>query len=165
MIDIQRDGSIFEIELVVTDSHNRRHNLFAKLLDMPVVSIQEYLEAPEDELVARRFQEVEMADIQREARNLVRDGDWELVERMIIELEDRSRNNPWVQESVKYLRKLMEDKDRARLEKELVYASRSMKNRSADIVDNIQFSISAESIKPAFLRKKTSQGRNSDSQS
>ena len=165
VIDIQRDGSILEIELVVTDSHNRRHNLFAKLLDMPVVSAQEYLEAPEDELVARRFQEVEMADIQREARNLVRDGDWERVERMIIELEERSRNNPWVQESVKYLRKLMENKDRARLEKELVYSARSMKNRSSGLEDNVRFSISDESIKPAFLRKKTSQGRNSDSQS
>jgi hypothetical protein len=51
------------------------------------------------------------------------------------------------------------------MEKELLYSSHAMKNRSAELEDNVLFCMKDEAIKPAFLRKKTSQGRNSESQS
>jgi len=50
------------------------------------------------------------------------------------------------------------------MEKELMYSSDKLKNRIADLDDNVLFCMSAEAVKPAFLRKKVSQGRNSDSQ-
>jgi len=165
VLDVQRSGQILELDIRLTDNDGQKHNLSAKLLNQPVVSLIEYREAPEDELVARRFQEVEMADIQREARGLVREGDWRGVERMIDELEDRARNNPWVMETIKYLRQLMNRRDSARMEKELLYSSHAMKNRSAALEDNVLFCIKSEAVKPSFLRKKTSQGRNSESQS
>jgi len=165
VLDVQGSGQILELDIRLTDSEGNKHDLSAKLLDQPVVSLIEYREAPEDELVARRFQEVEMADIQREARGLVREGDWRGVERMIDELEDRARNNPWVMETIKYLRQLMNRRDSARMEKELLYSSHAMKNRSAALEDNVLFCIKSEAVKPSFLRKKTSQGRNSESQS
>jgi len=165
VIDVQRVGSILKLEIILTDSEGRKHNLSAELLNQPVVSIMEYRDAPEDELVARRFQEIEMADIQREARGLLREGDWLGVEQMIDKLEDRAQNNPWVIETIRYLRKLMNRRDSARMEKELMYSSYSMKNRSAELEDNVLFSMSEEVLKPAFLRKRTSQGRNTNSQS
>jgi len=164
VIDVQRVGSILKLEIILTDSEGRKHNLSAELLNQPVVSIMEYRDAPEDELVARRFQEIEMADIQREARGLLREGDWLGVEQMIDKLEDRAQNNPWVIETIRYLRKLMNRRDSARMEKELMYSSYSMKNRSAELEDNVLFCRSEEALKPAFLRKKTVQGRNFDSQ-
>jgi Ca-activated chloride channel family protein len=118
VIDVQRVGSILKLEIILTDSEGRKHNLSAELLNQPVVSIMEYRDAPEDELVARRFQEIEMADIQREARGLLREGDWLGVEQMIDKLEDRAQNNPWVIETIRYLRKLMNRRDSARMEKE-----------------------------------------------
>lgn len=37
-------------------------------------------------------------------------------------------------------------------------------NRVADLDDTVMFCMSEEAIKPAFMRKKVSQGRNTDSQ-
>ena len=164
VIEVQNSGSIIELEIHLTDSQGQKHKLSAKLLEQSVVSVSEYRESEEDELVARRFEEVEMADIQREARGLVREGDWIGVESMIDDLEYKAQNNPWALETVKYLRKLLNRRDAQRMEKELMYSSHSMKNRVADLEDNVLFCMSEEADKPAFLRKKTTQGRNTDSQ-
>ena len=51
------------------------------------------------------------------------------------------------------------------MEKELMYSSSKLKNRVADMNDSVMYCMNAEAIKPAFMRKKVSQGRNSDSQS
>jgi len=50
------------------------------------------------------------------------------------------------------------------MEKELMYASSKLKNRVADLNDSVAFSMEFECIKPAYMRKKVSQGRNTDSQ-
>jgi hypothetical protein len=50
------------------------------------------------------------------------------------------------------------------MEKELMYSSDKLKNRAASLNDSILFCMAEESVKPAFLRKKVSQGRNTDSQ-
>jgi hypothetical protein len=51
------------------------------------------------------------------------------------------------------------------MEKELMYSSSKLKNRVTDLNDTVLYCMSEEAIKPAFMRKKVSQGRNSDSQS
>jgi hypothetical protein len=51
------------------------------------------------------------------------------------------------------------------MEKELMYSSRQMKNRSASLQDSVMFCMSSEAEMPAFLRRKLAQGRNTDSQS
>ena len=91
-------------------------------------------------------------------------GNWSAVERLMVQLEERSRNNPWLSETVSYLRKLLERRNYETMEKELMYSSDKLKNRLADLDDAVMFSMSAESVKPAFVRKKVSQGRNTDSQ-
>ena len=50
------------------------------------------------------------------------------------------------------------------MEKELMYSSDKLKNRAADLNDTMMFCMATEAIKPAFMRKKVSQGRNTDSQ-
>jgi len=50
------------------------------------------------------------------------------------------------------------------MEKELMYASSKMMNRVADLNDSMMFCMDAEAVKPAYMRKKVSQGRNTDSQ-
>ena len=65
---------------------------------------------------------------------------------------------------MKYLRKLLERRDHEAMEKELMYSSSKLKNRVADMNDSVMYCMNAEAIKPAFMRKKVSQGRNSDSQ-
>jgi Ca-activated chloride channel family protein len=94
----------------------------------------------------------------------VRDRNWSAVERLMRKLEERSRENPWLAETVSYLRTLLERRDHEAMEKELMYSSDKLKNRAADLNDSVLFCMSEEAIKPAFMRKKVSQGRNSDSQ-
>ena len=119
----------------------------------------------ENELVARRFVEVEAADLQREARGYVKARNWAAVGRLMMELQERSINNPWLNETVKYLRQLMERRDHDTMEKELMYSARQMKNRSASLNDTVFFCMDSQSELPAFLRKKMAQGRSTDSQS
>jgi hypothetical protein len=80
-------------------------------------------------------------------------------------LEERSTENPWLAETVRYLRTLLERRDHEAMEKELMYSSDKLKNRAADLNDTVLFCMSEEAVKPAFMRKKVSQGRNTDSQS
>jgi len=160
----QGQGTIIDFEIILTDQDNQSMTIHAKLMPLPVVELAQYQAAPEDELVSRRFQEVEMADLQREARNHVKDRNWAAVERMINDLDRQSADNPWVQKTIQYLRKLMDERDHMRMEKELMYSVNMMKNRSVALDEGVEYSMNMESIKPAFLRRKTHQGRNQDSQ-
>ena len=164
VINLQDNGSVLRCTILAKDKDGIEHEFAVSLPQLKVVSMADYQLAQEDELVARRFNEVESADIQREARVHVRDRNWSAVEHLMGKLEERSRENPWLAETVSYLRKLLERRDHEAMEKELMYSSDKLKNRVADLDDSVMFCMNAEAIKPAFMRKKVSQGRNSGSQ-
>jgi Ca-activated chloride channel family protein len=164
VIHLQDNGSVLRCTILAKDKSGTQHEFTVALPQLPVVELPDYRLASIDELVARRFNEVEAADIQREARAHVQRRNWDGVERLIRQLEDRSRDNPWLMETVSYLRKLLERRDHETMEKELMYSSDKLKNRAASLDDSIMYCMSAEAVKPAFLRKKVSQGRNTDSQ-
>ena len=164
VIHLQDNGSVMRCTILAKDKDGIEHEFTVSLPQLKVVSLADYQLAQEDELVARRFNEVESADIQREARVHVRDRNWSAVEHLMGKLEERSRENPWLAETVSYLRKLLQRRDHEAMEKELMYSSDKLKNRVADLDDSVMFCMNAEAIKPAFMRKKVSQGRNSGSQ-
>ena len=164
VIHLQDNGSVLRCTILAKDKDGIEHEFAVSLPQLKVVSLADYQLAPENELVSRRFNEVESADIQREARIHVRDRNWSAVERLMVKLEERAQENPWLAETVGYLRKLLERRDHEAMEKELMYSSDKLKNRAADLNDSIMFCMDAEAVKPAFMRKKVSQGRNSDSQ-
>lgn len=164
VIHLQDTNSALTCTISLKDKQGKEHQCSVKLPSLPVVGLPEYRMATENELVARRFNEVQSAEIQREARRHVQNRNWDAVEGLVRQLEDRSHNNPWLQETVKYLRKLLDRRDSGLMEKELMYSSMKMKNRVADLDDTVMFCMSDEAVKPAFMRKKVSQGRNTDSQ-
>ena len=164
VIHLQDNGSALRCTIFAKDRDGIEHEFAVSLPQLKVVSLADYQLAQEDELVARRFNEVEAADIQREARLHVRDRNWSAVERLMRKLEERSRENPWLAETVSYLSKLLERRDHEAMEKELMYSSDKLKNRIASLEDSAAFSAEYENIRPAFMRKKVTQGRNSDSQ-
>jgi Ca-activated chloride channel family protein len=165
VIHLQDNGTVLRCTLLAKDKAGIQHEFTVNLPQLRVVSLADYQLAQENELVARRFNEVEAADIQREARLFVRDRNWSAVERLMRKLEERSTENPWLAETVRYLRTLLERRDHEAMEKELMYSSDKLKNRAADLNDTVLFCMSEEAVKPAFMRKKVSQGRNTDSQS
>lgn len=164
VIHLQDAGSVLRCAITVKDKTGREHECMVSLPKMPVVMPMEYRMAHENELVARRFNEIESADIQREARIHVQDRNWAAVERLIEELEVRAQQNPWLEETVEYLRKLLERRDHETMEKELMYASSKLKNRVASLNDSVSYCMMEEASEPAYLRKKVAQGRNTDSQ-
>jgi len=164
VIHLQDAGSVLRCVITVKDKTGREHECMVSLPKMPVVTPMEYRMAQENELVARRFNEIESGDIQREARRHVQDRNWTAVEGLIQELEVRAQDNPWLGETVKYLRQLLERRDHETMEKELMYSSGKLKNRIAGLNDSVMYCMEVEASEPAYLRKKVSQGRNSDSQ-
>ena len=164
VIHLQGTDSVLRCVILAKDKEGIEHEFTVSLPALRVVDLPDYQMAQEDELVARRFNEVESADIQREARQHVQSRNWTAVERLIVKLEERSRENPWLVETVRYLRTLLERRDHETMEKELMYSSDKLKNRVADLNDSVSYCMMEEAVKPAFMRKKVSQGRNSDSQ-
>ena len=154
-------GSLLRVVVKATDAEGVVHTFGASLSHLPVVSNQTWLEMPSDELVARRFNEIEAADLQREARQAVLRRDWSAVERMLDELRDRARDNPWLLATVGVLTTLLERRDHESMEKELMYSSSSMKRRLSEVDEGSYQSMAEEIEKPAWLRRKENQGRGS----
>ncbi len=130
-----------------------------------MVELVDYRQILEHELVVRRFNEVESAKLQRQARSYVMQRNWQAVERTISQLEERAHDNPWLMQTVSYLRRLLEQHDHAMIEKELVYASRNLSSRSTEMDEMVFYSMAAESAKPAHVRRKVVKGHSSESQS
>jgi len=70
----------------------------------------------------------------------------------MVKLEERAQENPWLAETVGYLRKLLERRDHEAMEKELMYSSDKLKNRVADLNDTVLYCMMEEAVKPAFMR-------------
>lgn len=153
--------SLLRVTVKATDAEGVEHTFSAQLEQLPLVSDRAWREMPTDERVAARFSEIEAADLQRMARGAVRRRDWHTVERMLDELRDRARDNPWLQATVGVLANLLANQDHERMEKELMFSSSGMKSRLSE-VDEGQFqSMQEEITKPAWLRRKENQGRGS----
>ena len=165
VVRAQKNGEVLRFTIKAEDADGMQQRFSVSLPELKIVDEQTYKNASENELVARRFIEIEAADLQREARDHVKARNWDAVERLLTQIEERAINNPWLNETVKYLRNLMKRRDYDAMEKELMYSSRQMKNRSASLQDSVMFCMSSEAEMPAFLRKKLAQGRNTDSQS
>ena len=154
-------GYALELTIKAKDDNGIEHTFHAYLPRLPVLTASEYIALPTDEMVYRRFTEVESADLQRAARKAVQRRDWAQVQEMLNDIERRAFDNPWLQSTVQMLKVLLSNRDHGRMEKELMYASYSMKSRLSEI-DEMSFNSNSEEVsKAAFLRRKSYQGRRS----
>jgi Ca-activated chloride channel family protein len=157
------DGSALQIVVRAKDASGTSHSFGGALRELPIVPTEGYRDFADDQLVALRFGEIEAADMQRLARAAVHRGDWAEVDRMLAELRRRAADNPWLLGTLEVMQTLLTQRDRERMEKELQYASYSMKSRLTDL-DEVNFLSSHQELeKAAFLRRKVHQGRRSDS--
>ena len=144
------------------DGNGVIHSFMAAIPELPIVSAEAYGGFAEDGLVAKRFGEIEAADIQRLARDAVRRRDWVEVEHMFEQLNRRALTNPWLRGALEVMRTMLERRDHGRMEKELQYTSYAMKSRLTDLDEGDFLSARQELEKDAFLRRKVDQGRRSD---
>jgi Ca-activated chloride channel family protein len=149
------------VTVTARDAHGAEHQFVASLAALPMVDAAMWAQMPADELVARRLVELESARLQRSVRQAVQQRDWPQAQRLLNQVKALAVDHPWIQEAVEQLEELLSRRDHERMEKELAYASFSMSRRVAEIGESGAFSMRMEASKPAYLRRKSLQGRSS----
>ena len=157
------NNSALNISIRAKNADGDVHVVRASLPHLSVVSLEEFNDYSDDELVRRRFNEVEAAQIQRQAYRAAGMRQWGRISQLLDQLEAKANENPWLSETIVVLRRLLEARDQSRLEKELMYASHSLSSRLTELDESISFSQREELDKTAFLRRKIQQGRRSGS--
>ena len=154
-------GSALTVNVRAIDATGEQFSFKGQLLSLPVVAPDVYSAELGHELVERRINELNAAMLQMEIRNAALRGDWLQVEQLVHRLETIGRNEPWVAASIAFTRQLMRARDEGRMSKEMLYKSRKM-NRRLSSTDEMMFSMTDDFELPAFLRRKSTEGRRSE---
>jgi Ca-activated chloride channel family protein len=144
----------FSVRYTTLDGEPRAIQPFA--LALPSLPASAFGAIAEDELVARRVDELEAAYLQDKARVAARRGDWSAVTRALKKAERIAANNPWVAASLDELHELAARKDQEMFAKESAFASRRMSTRLAASCESIDI---RDVPAAAYLRRKSSQGK------
>lgn len=156
-----RRGRAMHVTVSARDAQGLEHRFTASLDALPLVERATWDTLAADDTVARRLTELRAAELQRRVRQAVIEREWGEAERMLGELDAMAGEHPWLQAAVQALRELLAQRDHRRMEKELAYTALAMGTRLAIIGESGDYSVAAESEAPAFLRRKTMQGRRS----
>ncbi|MCS6986353.1 MAG: VWA domain-containing protein [Sphingomonadaceae bacterium] len=158
-----RPVPLLQAHLKWQDPEGRPAHDEARLLALPALPWAAYQAVPEDPEVVRRVDELRFAEVERQAAEAARLGDWPAVERALEVARDIARDHPWLQASLRTIEELAHRRERERLAKEAFYGAAA---RSARLVDPDPFmelrgfDPNVEAARPAFLRRKAEQGRN-----
>ena len=154
-------GSALNVNVRAVDANGEQFSFKGQLLSLPIVTPDVYSAELGHELVERRINELNAAMLQMEIRDAALRGDWLQVEQLLNRLETIGRNEPWVAASIAFTRQLMRERDESRMSKEMLYKSRKMNSRLSS-TDEMMFSMKADFEMPAFLRRKSTEGRRSE---
>jgi len=154
-------GSALNVNVRAIDANSEQFSFKGQLLSLPIVAPDVYSAELGHELVERRINELNAAMLQMEIRDAALRGDWLQVEHLLNRLETIGRNEPWVAASIAFTRQLMRERDESRMSKEMLYKSRKMNSRLSS-TDEMMFSMHADLEEQAFLRRKSTEGRRSE---
>uniref|UniRef100_UPI004047E0CC vWA domain-containing protein n=1 Tax=Limnohabitans sp. TaxID=1907725 RepID=UPI004047E0CC len=155
------NGSALKVNVQAVDANVEKFSFEGQLQSLPVVAPDVYLAELGHELVERRINELNAARLQMEIRDAALRGDWLQVEQLLNRLETIGRHEPWVAASIAFTRQLMSERDERRMSKEMLYKSRKMNSRLSS-TDEMIFSMKDDFEMPAFLRRKSTEGRRSE---
>jgi Ca-activated chloride channel family protein len=155
------NNSALKVNVRALDANGAQFSFEGQLQSLPVVAPDVYLAELGHELVERRINELNAAMLQMEIREAALRGDWIQVEQLLNRLETIGRHEPWVAASIAFTRQLMSERDERRMSKEMLYKSRKMNNRLSS-TDEMMFCMKADVELPAFLRRKSTEGRRSE---
>lgn len=110
-----------------------------------------------DPLVAGRLAELAVAQLLVQARMAADAGDWEAIDGMLADARQRYAQFPWVIEVLESAEEIAQMRDMARFSKESLYSSRKMNSRLSAKDEGM--TMSAESAKASYLRRKKAQGK------
>jgi Ca-activated chloride channel homolog len=154
-------GSVLKVNVQAVDANGEKFSFQGQLQSLAIAAPDVYLAELGHELVERRINELNAARLQMEIRDAALRGDWLEVEQLLNRLETIGRHEPWVAASIAFTRQLMSERDERRMSKEMLYKSRKMNSRLSS-TDEMMFSMKDDFEMPAFLRRKSTEGRRSE---
>jgi Ca-activated chloride channel family protein len=157
----RENGTVLSIEVRATDADGMEQLFAGSLSRLPEIQPTEYNGLPAHELVQRRMTELLAAHLQLKVREAALQGEWVRVEDLIFQLETLGQHEPWVAASIAFTRQLMRERDEQRMSKEMLYKSRKMQSRLSS-TDEVMFSMAVDFASPAFLRRKSTEGRRTE---
>ena len=155
------NGTMIKVSVKAVDAAGTQFSFEGQLQNLPMVAPAAYESEMAHELVERRINELTAAMLQLQIREAALAGDWLQVEQLLNRLETIGRNEPWIAASIAFTRQLMSERDERRMSKEMLYKSRKMNNRLSS-TNEVMFSMQSDIEEQAFLRRKSSEGRRSE---
>lgn len=131
--------------------------LMAALPPLPVVNAAHRRALPEDELVARRAQEIAAAQTLDEVRAAIAADNWERAQRLVDDAATRFGDHPWAAAILATMRRLVAGRDRAHALKEALYSHRALNVRLAARDEGAGYDPDALDL--PYLMRKAEQGR------
>ncbi len=150
--------------LHATNLEGKSITAHALMLSLPVVDQMTFQALPVDRAVVDRVQEVEFAQASQALRGLVQKGDTQGARKLFKDLEVRFAQHPWLQDKLQRLRELAE-RDPEMMSKEVRFAAMRMSNRLSAKAEERYGADETDFAIPAFLRKKSQEGRGRKQQS
>lgn len=129
-------------------------------LSLPVVERSTWQQMPEDELVRRRVTEVSAAQVLDRMREAMRRGDLVAVKAMLSEARANFMGNEWVDAILASMERMAQDRESVKfMAKEMLYSSTYLRSK-VRARDEVLQSFQSENERPAFLRRRGTQGKN-----
>lgn len=128
-------------------------------LSVPVMSAGNFNALADDELVTRRLIELAAADALTRIRAAAARGQWNAVDRMLEEASRQFAGNEWVASILAAMRSIADSRERERAMKEMMYSSARLRDRLAAKHEGVLSASMDEVDIPAFVRRKTLQGK------
>ncbi len=125
-------------------------------LVLPSLPAGAFSAVAEDDLVARRAQELDAAKLQEEARQAANEGDWGRVDGLLVQARHAAPKNRWVQESLGILEGYARRREQQAFSKEAYFKSQKMRRR---LSSQREGRWSSDEEAPSYLRRKREQGR------
>lgn len=126
-------------------------------LSAPVVAAAAFGAIAEEELVARRADELAAASLSERAREAARKGDWASVDSAIEQVRKLAAANPWLAGTCQALEALALQRDDMMFAKEAAFTSSRMRTRLAAVSESRE--VFPSSPAPDYLRRKFAQGK------
>ena len=149
--------ALFTAEVSYADMQGMTVQLPPVTLSLSRVADAVYAALAADTTVEQRIDELALARVATQAREAAMNGDWDRATQLLNAVEAKVAGNPWLAGVHNELRMLVAERDSARYGKEALYSASRMSLRSTRA--NESLNLAEDATVPAFLRRKTAQGK------
>ena len=127
-------------------------------LSLKVAPLDKLEEIEINEEVRQRSLELQAAKVYDRAQRAARYGDWETVDRLLVDLKSLGNDSPWIDASIEKITQYAKTRQNEYFSKEASYSSSRLNSRLLSNSE-ILYSVDHEVSKPSYLRRKSEQGK------